>query len=378
VMKSTVLILLSLLVVACASTDSEKPAIVSEIDITMTDDGIEIDVIEGHLDTKARILKEMEKRMRVVLGETVRRFEEIRRNALVDQEKLRAPFVIETVLIPIRQLYEKEEAEYETTIGRVMERYLAEIDAVTAYVLEKVWEIAFDVVGTEDVGTGYDTRTGIRDVDDVVEATIELVRFRAGRGEFVDEAEYLKRKRNGLSRVYKHDEKEKGRLCIYATESLYHYYSPQEDGIAYSAVFRNQGSAKRSVAFRQAVRNRVTRGGSNIFDSGFHWDSSCGSPDGFLPAREGMTDESYLVSQVFLPRLDLSAQGFDKLRDYTALRDYKTAVIDTDTGEILDCVSWQLVWQISYNGVVSVDRGSAPLIDRDAREIVQLLSKSSG
>lgn len=334
---------------------------------------------EDFMSEKTRILKEMENRMRAVLGEAVRCFDDIRKRCQDDQIALKPPFVIEDVVLPLKRLYEKEENAYEAAIQEIVDRYLNEMDKVIEYVVDdevgKIWEIAFDLVGSEDVGAGYDTRTGMRDVDEVAKATIELVGFRAGRDEFLDDAEYQKRKRINLSRIYKHDVKAQGRFLVFASEPLYQYYSSEEDGIAYSVVFRSELPDEIPIEFRQAVRNRITRGGSNVYDSGFHWDSNIGSAGGVLPILTDVSDASYKVSPVFLPRLNLATPDFKRLRDYTAVRDYKTAVINADTGEILDCVSWQLTWQVSHRGAVTVDKGSTAHLDEGAKEIIHLLEQ---
>ena len=331
----------------------------------------------GLMSRKTEILKEMENRMRAVLGESVRHFDDIRARCQKDRSSLKPPFVIEDVEIPLKLLYEPEENAYESTIQEIVDRYLNEMDRVIEYVVDdeigKIWEIAFELVGSEDVGLGYDTRTGIRDVDEVAKATIELVDFRAGRDEFLDDAEYQKRKRINLSRIYKHDVKALGRFLIFASEPLYRYYSALEDGIAYTVVFRSELPPEIPIEFRQAVRNRITRGGSNVYDSGFEWDGNVGATSGKLPRKFDVIDPDYMVSQVFLPRLNLAAPEFESLRDYTAVRDYKTAVVNADTGEILDCVSWQLTWHVSHRGVVTVDKGSPPLLDEEAKEIIMLL-----
>jgi len=343
------------------------------------EEGLSAGPRDDFMSQKARILKEMENRMRAVLGESVRRFDDIRERCQAEQSFLKPPFVIEDVVIPLKRLYEKEENAYESAIKDIVDCYLNEMDRVIEYVVDdkvgKIWEIAFDLVGSEDVGAGYDTRTGMRDVDEVAKATIELVGFRAGRDEFLDDAEYQRRKRINLSRIYKHDVKAQGRFLIFASEPLYRYYSPEEDGIAYTVVFKSELPAAIPIEFRQAVRNRITRGGSNVYDSGFHWDSNIGTAGGILPRKTEVIDSKYKVSQVFFPRLNLASPGFDHLRDYTAVRDYKTAVVNSDTGEIFDCVSWQLTWHASHRGVVTVDKGSTPHLDEGAREIIHLLEQ---
>lgn len=387
-MRFTVISILSAcFLCACSSDDAAVEEDPVNIDIVLTEgegessrpDEGPVPSSGGLLTEKARILKEMENRMRAVLGESVRRFDDIRNRCQEEQASLKPPFVIEDVELPLKLLYEKEENTYESTIQRIVDRYLTEMDRVIEYVIDdevgKIWEIAFELVGTEDVGAGYDTRTGIRDVDEVAKATIELVSFRAGRDEFLDDAEYQKRKRIDLSRIYKHDVKAQGRFLIFASEPLYRYYSKLEDGIAYSVAFRSDLPDDVQVEFRQAVRNRITRGGSNVYDSGFQWDSTIGTTDGKLPRKVDVLDPDYKVSQVFHPRLDLQAPDFDHLRDYTAVRDYKTAVVNAGTGEIIDCVSWQLTWQVSHRGVVTVDKGSPPFLDEEAKEIIDLMKK---
>jgi len=358
---------------ACVADTSAPPPETTRLDIVMGGEKIRVVRPEGYMDVKARIVSKMEKRMRKVLGKTVRRFEDIRKRCENDYESLKLPFEIEAVVLPLKNLYSAEGEVYEKTVEKITNRYLAEMDQVLDFVVEMVWKIAFEVVGSKDVGTGYDTRTGINDVDDIANATIGLVRFRAGRDEFVDASDYQRRKRIQLSRIYKHEVKKQGKFAIFASEPIYHYFSPREDGLAYTIVFHSELSVGTPIELRQAVRNRVTRGGTNIYNSGFLWDNTIGAPGGKLPLRSGVSDPAYIVSRVFTPSLNMDAPNFKKWRDFTAVRDYKTAVVNSETGEILDCVSWQIVCHISHNGVVTVDKGSTPFLDEKAQEIGALL-----
>jgi len=334
---------------------------------------------EGLFDRKEEIVREVERRMRIVLGEAVRRFDDIRERCDEEESTLKPPFVLESVETPLKKLYNQQENVFAGAIQKITDKYLHELDSVLEYLVNeksgKIWEIAFEVVGSEDVGMGYDMRTGIKDVDDVARATIELVRFRAGRDEFVDDSEYQKRKRVRLARIFKHEIEGQAKLEIYASEPLYHFFSPNEDGLAYSIVLQSTRSDAPPFEFRQAIRNRVVRGGSTLFDSGFHWDHSLGSPTGRLESMKIPIDPTYQVSKVILPRLNLEAPSYEQLLDHSAVRDYKTAVVDGETGEVIMCVSWQITWQISHRGFVTVDKGSSPLIDEESREITHLLSQ---
>lgn len=373
-MKYIVLsILVSLTIVGCSSTDPETEKERSDMLVVMDEEFLEEAQTGKKVNVKQEIVAEMEDRARVILGTTVRRLEDIRSRCAADIDKVSPPFLIEAVVPELKDLYAAEEAAYEDHVHEVTNRYLTELDKVIDYVVEKIWEVAFEVVGSEDVGTGYDTRTGIKDVDGIAEATIELVLFRAGRDEFVDDVDFLKRKRISLARTYKHDAKGRGRMLIYISDSLYRHHSEHQDGIACTIAFRSELSEGTPVEFRQAVRNRVTRGGANVYDSGFHWDASLGSPDGVLPLRPVPGGSNFIVSVAFLPRLNMDIPEFNSLRDYTAQRDFKTAVVNSETGEIIDCASWQLTWNISRRGVVSVDKGSPPLLDEEAQEIIDLL-----
>ncbi len=318
---------------------------------------------EKHMDRKERMVKEMEEGMRVLLGKTVQRFDDIRAKYQDDLDGIKPPIVFLAEDPDLGNLCSQEEAQYEAAVQEVTNRHLTEMDWLLDYVQPRIWEIAFEIVGSDDVGVSYDTRTGIRDIDEIAGATITLVRLRAGRDEFVDDAEYIKRKRIGLGRIFKNDIEGLGRLALYASDPLLKFHSADEDGLVYAAVFQSTSlDTDTPLEFRQIVRNRVTRGGATVFDSGFHWDKTVGNFDGKLSAREDCVP-GYWATQPFLPRLDLECSQFDNLRDFYAVRDFKTAVINTETGEILDSVSWQYTWQISHHGVVSVNRGSQPRHD---------------
>lgn len=329
---------------------------------------------------KANLVKTMENRMRVVLGESVRRFEKINRNFQDEIDSLEIPFVLDAVELSLKFLYEKEEELYKEAVGKITENHLREIQDVLNYLIPengKVWEIAFDIVGSEDIGTSYDTRTGIKDIDEIANATIDRILLRSQRDEIKDDGNYLRMRRLRLARVFKHDIEGMGRFSVYASDTLFHHYSQREDGVACSVAFRREGLPQEvALELRQAVRHRVTRGGTTLYDSKFHWDRALGDLSGRLPLRQNIEDADYTVSTILMPRLNMDAPGFEDLNDYTAIKDYKTAVVESVSGKVLGSVSWQYVWHISHIGEVSVAKGSDFLFDAGSDEITRLLEDS--
>ncbi len=367
-MRNMLLIAAAFLLAACsAGIHRERSA-----GIDLTEDNL--------LSRKAKIVKEMEFRMRVVLGESVRRFEKIHESFEKEIDALDNPFVLDAVELTLKNLYDKEENLYEEQVGLITERHLAEIQFILDYLMPddgKVWQIAFEIVGSEDIGASYDTRTGIKDVDEIARATIDRILLRSQREGIKDDGNYLTKRRTRLARTFKHDIDGVGRFSIYTSDTLFHYYSQKEDAIACTVVFRKEDfPSDKPLEFRQAVRNRVTRGGTTLYDSRFHWDDQLGDEQGRLPLRNNTEDADYIVSTLLMPRLNREAPYFEDLHDYTAINDFKTAVVEADTGKVLGSVSWQYVWLISHIGEVSVDKGSDFQFDSDSSEIINLLSDS--
>jgi hypothetical protein len=154
-----------------------------------------------------------------------------------------------------------------------------------------------------------------------------------------------------------------------------HHFRKDEDVVAVTVAYQKKGiDPEIPIEFVQAVRNRMVRGGATLFDSKFHLDSNLRTDDGRLSLEENEDFPQVVVSEVFYPRLNMDASNYDRFRDYTAIRDYKTAVVNAETGEILDAVSWQYKWQISHFGRIAVEKGSPPVKDEGAIKIKNLMN----
>ena len=278
---------------------------------------------------------------------------------------------VETELV---EFYRERDEAFERKVLETADRFEKEIRKTLDYLEPQVWKIAFELVGSEDMGTSYGSRTGIDEVDSIAEATLELLRFRSKLNSFRDEVGVYKYKRIGLDRLYKHDIEGEGRFSIFVSDSLHDFFRKNEDVVAVTVTYQRKGlDMQVPLELRQAVRNRIVRGGTVRFDSRFHWDHTLETAGGRLKLENPGTGEVVVVSRVFFPRLNMDSPNFDDYRDFTAVRDYETAVIDKDTGEVLDCVSWQLKWNISHFGSVAVEKGSSPVERADAREIKFLM-----
>lgn len=325
--------------------------------------------------TKDEILKEYERRMRIFLGAAVRTMEDIHRRFKEAMEAIPVPYKIQAVEEELAAFYKDREEAFEKQVMETAKRYEEEIRRAMETLEPRVWKIAFEVVGSEDMGTSYGSRTGIDEVDEIAEATLELLRFRSGLDTLQDEAGFYKYKRIRLDRLFKHDVEETGRFSVFLSDPMRHFFRKNEDVVAVTVTYQRKGlDPAVPLEFRQAVRNRVVRGGTTRFDSRFHWDETLGTPGGRLKLVNPGTDEVVVVvSRVFFPRINMDSPRFDAFLDFTAVRDYETAVVRSDTGEILDSVSWQLKWNISHFGCVAVENGAPPLADAEAIEIRRLM-----
>jgi hypothetical protein len=327
---------------------------------------------------KARIVRTMEQNMRVFLGKAVEKFEEIQHRLRTELEAMEVPPSIEAVEKELADFYSEREEAYEAAVDALRERADEELTITLEFMEPKVWEVAFEVVGTEDVGEQYGTRTGIEEVDDSAEATIDLIRRRSMVDELLDAARTARRKRIAMDRVFKHDTEGKGRLSLFASEPMRHFFRKNEDVIAMTVTYQKRGlDPDVPLEFLQVARNRIVRGGTTLVKSPFEWDTNLGNPEGRLRIEQPDKDPHLLVSKVFYPRIDMDNVNFEKLKDYTAIRDYKTVVVNKETGEILDCVSWQFFWYISHFGAIAVEVGPTPAADPAALEVRSLRKAGS-
>ncbi len=327
---------------------------------------------------KDKITREMEKCMRLFLGEAIDRFDDIHARYQEELAGLEVPPKIEAVEMELSEFYSDREERYKARVKAIVQRFSKEMDETLGFLKPKVWDIAFELVGSKDLGTGYDSRTGIDEVDDSAEATLELLEFRSRRDDIFDYGERAETERVSMDRIYKNDLEGVGRFSIYASDPMNDFFRKNEDAVAVTVAFQKKGLALEvPVGFRQLVRERIVRGGSTCFDSGFKWDETLGNVKGsmILEIRAGMPE--VVVSKVFYPRIDMDYPDFEKFNDFTAVRDYKTAAIDTSTGEILECVSWQYKWSISHFGSVSVAKGAPAVRDENSEVMKAALSQDA-
>jgi hypothetical protein len=328
------------------------------------------------LPDKTELVKRMENRMRFFLGDSVESFESIHLRCAKEIDALTPPPKIQAVEHELLDFYHEVEENYEAKVQEIVDRYEEELKNSLIEKDPAIWDIALEIAGTEDAGLGYGSRTGIDDVDDCAEATINLINFRAGMDELLDDGRYAKQRRILLDRFFKHDIEDQGRFSIYSSDFLPHHFRKNEDIVAVTITYQKKGlDPATPIEFRQIVRNRIVRGGTDRFKSEFHWDETLGTREGRLLLVERGDQSVIIVSQVFYPRVNMDHPYFDRLKDYTAIRDYKTAVVNADTGEVLDCASWQYKWNISHYGSVSVEKGASPSEDADAVILKQMLRK---
>lgn len=330
-----------------------------------------------NLDWKNRIVKEVETQMRFLLKKSMDKFDALRDSFNAEMESLAVPPRIQAVENELAEFYQAWEDEHEAKVLAITEKYEKEIKGLLDLLEPEVWRIAFSTCGTENIGTEEHPSTSITDVDGIVQATWDLIKLRSGLEELQDEGQHYKYNRIFMDRIYKNEIEEKGRFSIFVSDSMHHFFQKDEDVIGVTVTYQRKGlDPSIPLEFRQLVRNRVVRGGTTRYGSNYKPDTTLGNSMGRLRVEKSNDhSEDFLVSTVFYPRLNTAAPNFDNFRDFTAVRDYITAVVNANTGEILDCARWQYMWHISHYGRIAIEKGEVAEHDEEAREMKSFLKR---
>lgn len=365
------ILLLAGLTISCAShlpASSTGKGALDDSEQGVTDEG------GLHLRTKTLHVQEMEQQMRALLGWAMERFEEHQDRLKEELAPLSAPPKIEAVEKELADFYAVQVEEYEAQVLGITERYEQQLEELLTYLRPRVWEIAFAVTDTTDMGYGETPSTGISEVDEIASATLDLIDFRSGADELNDLGQHARFSRLFMDRVHKNEVEGQGRLSLFVSDPMRHYFRKNEDTIGVTVTYQRKGlDPSIPLELRQVVRNRIVRGGTTRFSTEFEPDRTLGNDEGKLRLATGPTDP-VMVSKVFFPRVNMDHPFYEMLHDYTAMRDYKTAVVNAATGEVIDCVTWQYLWHISHFGAVAVEKGHTPLPDDDPEEIEALVS----
>lgn len=325
---------------------------------------------------KRQIIQNMEREMRVLLGWSITQFDDIQQRMRRELDDLTPPPKIQAVERELADYYQEEDDVYEARVEEVTERYKKELDEVLAIVRPKVWDVAFAVTEAVDMGYCEEHSTGIPEVDEIAEATLDLIDFRSGADDIDDQGQHAKYIRLFMDRIYKNEIEDQGRFSLFVSDPIRHYFRKDEDAIGVTVTYQRKGlDPDIPLELRQVVRNRIVRGGTTQFCMDYTPDYNLGNEAGQMRLARANKGGLVVVSEVFYPRVNMDHPYFDRLRDFTAIRDYKTAVVNADTGEILDSVAWQYLWHISHLGAVAVEKGFTPFADEQAREIKALITK---
>ncbi|MBU0754501.1 MAG: hypothetical protein KJ645_05140 [Planctomycetes bacterium] len=370
-MLKWVSILLTVLMMSCASHPrTSHPGIEAQ------DDSMQSITAESsaNVKTKSEYIQDMEREMRLLLGWAMERFEDLQKRLTETLKPIIAPPKIQAVEKELADFYSAQDAEYEKQVTEITERYEQELEGILNYLRPRVWEVAFSVTGSSNVGQGTGQSTGIPEVDEIATATLDLIDFRSGVDEVRDIGQHARITRLFMDRIYKNEVEGQGRFSLFVSDPVRHYFRRDEDAIGVTVTYQRKGlDPSIPLELRQMVRNRIVRGGMTRFSTEFEPDRNLGSDLGLLRLESGI-DAPVVVSTVFYPRVNMDHPYFDRLHDFTAIRDYKTAVVNAKTGEVIDCVSWQYLWHISHYGAVAVEKGHSPLRDEEAVEIKALLA----
>jgi len=325
---------------------------------------------------KYAVIRAMEDNMTLFLQQSLKRFDELNTKFSKKVGSLKVPTQFQAMDPDLRHFFIDDENAFMAEVEKISEVSEREIKHNLDYLTKRAWDIAFEVTGTEDIGASYGSRTGIKEVDDMAEATINQMMYRSGLEEIPNERAYARSNRLLMNRIYSYETPGHGRTSLFASDPMSDYFRKNEDAVAVSVTYQNNDpNPDVKIVFRQAVRNRIVYNDSNLYVSKFKWDNTLLNEKGVLRFHDKKDHDQLYVSTIFFPRIDIENPNMEKLKDYVAVRDYKTVIIDSTTGKILDCFAWQYIWRISHFGAVSMEMGVFPVKEENYLEIEALLIK---
>lgn len=250
-------------------------------------------------------------------------------------------------------------------------------------------------VGGRASGAGYGFVSGIAEVDERAAVTIELLQGIANVSDLKASGALRKGEYIPCAPIFRYDVTESdlvatasslvarvlpaepgapariGRMNLFQSDVLDSHRFAEQESTAQVISFENERlPSDAEFDLVQLVRYRVTRGGMIVDDYGWQFDKTTPNRDGLLPLRQDLVDRRFIASEPFFPAVNIDHSEFDRLRDFTLIFDYKTMVVERESGVALGSIDWQLQWNVSMTRQVRFVDGVAPTFDPSANDLL--------
>lgn len=363
---------------------------------------------------KARLVGRMEERMNELMARSLARIREIHDTLQEGLAGLQPPAHLLADERTFRGYGAAEREQFGAAVDRLVASAVAdaerlvgrdktpELEAIEGDVEREAKALAREIGGSGQ-GAGYGFISGVKEVDERAEATIELLQEVADPVGLRDLGAIRKAEVLELARAMHHDlvpedygkappraiaevrsvadasgVERLGRMILFQSDELEGFRIPQQDTIAVVVAFQNDRlPVTHQYSFLQAARFRIARGGMLVQDTGWSLDPGTHGRDGRLAPRRHEIDPRFFATEPFFPSVNVDHELFPELRDFTVISDYKTGLLDETTGEVLGAFSWQVQWMVSQNGAVQFQPGVNPSFDPLGSEVAELLRRGA-
>jgi hypothetical protein len=231
---------------------------------------------------------------------------------------------------------------------------------------QAMWDVAIEA-GKLERGSGLGYRTGYQELDDKVESAIlQLERDAAVEG--MEQVATIREYDDVVLERWLREEVEGiGVVSLYKSAPTLDLFAPTQEGQAVVVSFARDEKVGKNVplSFVQAARRVVERGGIVLTASPWRFDPATPGGKGVVPLHPGVDPATHVVSEICTPSVDVTAPGFQDLRDTVLVSEYRTAVRRDDTGELIATIGWQVRWNVDFRGTmrVLVDKSDLLLVN---------------
>lgn len=358
---------------------------------------------------KRVLVERMERRMNELLRRYQARIESIRQELTDKLAHMEPPVRLKVVDRRLAGYGAAEEEQYVAAIDRSVDDAVARITDLVGReeapkqprIVGKAETEAFATaaeIGGGGKGAAYGFVSGIAEIDERAQVTVELLQGIADIASLRDMGALRKAELLGLTEAFRHDltvdelaarapelaavaDKADttrpawvGRFLIFRSDVLEDFRLKDQDTYALVLAFQNERfPTDRKLEMVQGTRFRVVRGGTVVQDTGWRLDPQTPNHDGRLGLRADLVDPRLVASEPQFPAVNVDHSLFPQLSDFTVDYDYKTAVIDTATGEELGAMSWQQQWIVSPTGQVRLLESVAPSFDTEHGLVASLM-----
>ena len=333
---------------------------------------------------RLQMLRSSEAALNRVLGSTADAVDGIRRDFYDSMEALSVVHELDVVDDALQTLGAEARSSDRERIRDLESRTIERLEQVLEHADQQMWEVA-ESAGRRERGSDPNYRSGYQELDGMVLAASSLLHQRADINGLRQVALSRATERLTLQRAMFHDLRGVGRVMLFLSEprdlSELEGRAPFRDETGDLSVIEGvksalalsphvgavdgearvvrartaeevetetvAESARPPVRFLQARRAVVRKAGIVQVFSPWAWDRT--TDDGLVPPV-GPLQEGYLASEVvnIAPEADLEA--LDALRDHELALEFRSALQNSDTGEILVSLSWKVVWSVDYRG----------------------------